>query len=971
VTLTIQQPYQWVGRRWARLAIGAAMIGTISGAASAQVVGPQLVKNIYEDAVGSDPHLLVDFNGTLFFVARERNSGVELWRSDGTEAGTVLVKDIYPNAVSSGPLELTVFKNALYFSAAGEQTNGRRELWKSDGTTAGTVLFKDINGNQLGSRPDQLVVAGDTLYFVTSGAVAQQLWRSDGTVDGTTLVQDFGPGNFNIYELTAVGNLVYFRARSSAPNQWSLWRSDGTSFGTILLHTFPEIAGNLEPKMLGLNGTLFFAGTTPEAGTELWKSDGTAIGTVIVKDINPDTFGGAGIGSTPSMFFNFNGTLLFSAVGSGMSGHGVWKSDGTEFGTTLVADVDTGPVDPSLERKFVQVNNTVFFYTGGGLWKTDGTLLGSVLVKNVILPLGAEGESVMEAANGLLYFAAEDSNTSLYGQEMWRSDGTDTGTFRISDIWPGGADGIPRALTLSGRSLFFRAEDGVYGPELYRFYFPGGLDTDTDGLDNEWEIRFGLDPSSSIGDNGADGDPDHDGLTNAQELAAGTHPRGLYKRYLAEGALNSFFDLRLALLNVGNDTTTLQLQLLQPGGATVSIVEQLAPGRRRTLTRPDFAALTSSEFATVLESDQPVVLDRTMSWDANSYGSHAETGVLTPSTTWYLAEGSTSGDFSLFYLLQNPNAQSVTATIRYLRPFGLPPLTTSLELGPLSRTTIPVDAQGPDLASTDVSGVITTTAPIVVERAMYRSTPTQAFAAGHDSAGVTAPSTHWFLAEGATGPFFDCFILLANPNPQAATVSIEYLLLDGTTQTKTYGVPGDGRVTIYVDEEEIPAGSGIKPLVNVAVSSSVTSDVPIIVERTMWWPSPATTPNYWTEAHNSPGTTSTGTKWALAEGEVGGPQGADTFVLVANTSPFAGAAHVTVYFEDGTSSTRQILMSAKSRTTVNMAVDFPEAAGKRFGTVIESIGTTPAEIVVERAMYTSPGGVTWAAGTNALATRLP
>ena len=126
---------------------------------------------------------------------------------------------------------------------------------------------------------------------------------------------------------------------------------------------------------------------------------------------------------------------------------------------------------------------------------------------------------------------------------------------------------------------------------------------------------------------------------------------------------------------------------------------------------------------------------------------------------------------------------------------------------------------------------------------MYMSRPGQPFAAGHGSAGVTAPATSWFLAEGATGPFFDLFILLANPNDQAAQVTVDYLLLDGTTYTKSYSVPANGRFTIWVDDEQIPAGSGVKPLDNVAVSSTITSTngVPIIVERTMWWPSPALT----------------------------------------------------------------------------------------------------------------------------------
>jgi len=358
-----------------------------------------------------------------------------------------------------------------------------------------------------------------------------------------------------------------------------------------------------------------------------------------------------------------------------------------------------------------------------------------------------------------------------------------------------------------------------------------------------------------------------------------------------------------------------------------------------------------------------------MTW-GGGYGSHAETGVANAATTWYLAEGSTSSVFSLFYLLQNPNAVATTATVRYLLPLGQAPIERQYNLPANSRTTIPVDDQGGILASTDVSAVVTTGVPIVVERAMYRSTPTQAFAAGHNSAGVTAPAMSWFLAEGATGPFFDCFILLANPNDQPTTATVNYLLSDGRTFQKTYALPANGRVTVFVDDEQLPAGSGVRPLTNVAVSSTITAPLPIIAERTMWWPSPEFTADYWTEAHNSPGATATDTRWALAEGEVGGPANAETYILIANTSTVAGSARVTLFFEDGTSAQRDFSLLPRSRRNVNVSVDFPGAAGRRFGSVIESLGSPAAQIVVERAMYTSPGGVTWAAGTNALASRV-
>lgn len=198
-------------------------------------------------------------------------------------------------------------------------------------------------------------------------------------------------------------------------------------------------------------------------------------------------------------------------------------------------------------------------------------------------------------------------------------------------------------------------------------------------------------------------------------------------------------------------------------------------------------------------------------------------------------------------------------------------------------------------------------------------------------------------------------------------MTIDYLLPDGTTVAKAYTVGPNSRFTIWVDEEQFPAGSGNRRLANTAVAMRArsTNGVPVIVERAMWWPQPA-----WYEAHHAPGTTASGTRWALAAGEVGAG-GIDTYVLIANVSPFAGQAMVTLYFEDGTSAQQSFLLPANSRTNVPVRSAFPAAVNRRFGTIVQSVGTTPAQIVIERAMYASPAGVTWAAGTAAVGTRLP
>ena len=490
----------------------------------------------------------------------------------------------------------------------------------------------------------------------------------------------------------------------------------------------------------------------------------------------------------------------------------------------------------------------------------------------------------------------------------------------------------------------------------------GGAFTYLNTLPPECAVTFELDP------NDVNGDPDGDGVTNLDECNKPTHPKGFFTRYLAEGAANSFFDLRLALFNPRATKSIVLLQFQRPGGGTFTHVLTVNAGQRLSLYPATLPGFTFNAFSTTIESDIEVVVDRQMTWDTVSrYGSHAETSVPARSTVWYLAEGSTSNPFELFYLLQNPHDQEVTATIRYLRPNAQTPIVKPYTLAPSSRTTIHVDDEAPELVMTDVSAVIEASQQIVVERAMYMDRPGEPFAAGHESAGVTAPATEWFLAEGATGPFFELFLLLANPTDTPAEVRVDYLQLTGDNLTKNYSVPANSRFTIWVDDEQFPNGSGNRLLANAAVSTRVRSQngVPIIVERAMWWPQPL-----WYEAHNSPGTTTTGRKWALAEGETGGTNATETYILIANVSDRAGTANVTLHFEDGGTATKSIPLTALSRVNVQVTIDFPQALGRRFAATIESVGNNPADLVVERAMYSNSGGVMWSAGTNAVATKI-
>ncbi|MFN8061337.1 MAG: hypothetical protein U0Q12_19405 [Vicinamibacterales bacterium] len=427
---------------------------------------------------------------------------------------------------------------------------------------------------------------------------------------------------------------------------------------------------------------------------------------------------------------------------------------------------------------------------------------------------------------------------------------------------------------------------------------------------------------------------------------------------LAEGATGPFFDLDVLLANPNDASVPVNVTFLIPGGLQ-TVVRQytLAPQSRFSIRVDDIPGLENTAVSTVVQSTNglPVVAERTMAWDATYYGGHTEIAPSITATKWYFAEGS-QGFFDTYVLVGNGTDAAAAVTVTFLLEAGSP-LVRTYAVPAHSRFNVYAGAV-PQLVGKSFSIVVDSDVPIIAERAMYFGTA-RFWDGGHEAAGVTSPATRWFHAEGATGAYFDTYVLVGNPNPQPATVTFTWLRADGVVVTKTKTIGPNARLTVNVENED-------PLLANTAVSTTVTSDIPVISERAMYWPGDFTT---WFEAHDSFGVTATHTKWGLAEGRVGGPRAYETYILLSNGNAQPATVDVRFLRESGPPVTKQFVVQPTSRFNVHVNSMVPELANESFGAVVEV--TNGLAIAVERALYWDAVGQHWAAGTDATAVRLP
>ena len=467
--------------------------GTDAGTVALPVPGIAAITNS-----GTPPPWLGSLGTTLFIQGRDP-AGEELWRTDGTVAGTARVNDLYPGTADSNIYRVAPFGDGAMFVYRGDLYQTRADsppapvpgaprsvgtvmaaggaayftsrsptpsLLKTDGTAGGTVKLADVPGESDGSLGlDSLgaTASGRTVYFHVGRGFGDgrinELWKSDGTTVGTAMGTSFA-GNGLVNGVTAAGETVFF-IHNDRVHGYELWKSDGTAEGTGMVTDLRADGSGAVSGPIPFGNKVLFGGSVSNTLTQLFVTDGTAAGTVA---LGPAAEEGTLTGGTPVVL---NGAAYFAVRGA--TGTALWRTDGTVAGTAPVnipSPANSSLPVASAGRALLLLSGTAA--AGYTLWRSDGTADGTQAVATFQAPTTSSAPWFFGEANGVQLFRAYDA---VAGEELWQTDGTAAGTWRVADIFPGARGSYPLPVDGGGvgDTLYFTAIDPAHGRELWRY----------------------------------------------------------------------------------------------------------------------------------------------------------------------------------------------------------------------------------------------------------------------------------------------------------------------------------------------------------------------------------------------------------------------------------------------------------------------------------------------------------------------
>jgi ELWxxDGT repeat protein len=398
--------------------------------------------------------------------------GGELWRTDGTEAGTKLVRRLTHDDVGIFVSMVDIRGHLLCLVSSTPHVD---TLWISNGTHSGTRVLLRMKSRW--DNPTLTVAAGRAYFIAYTTRTGNQLWSTDCTRHGTHLVKAVVPrgSGEDIGSVVAAGTNLYFIAQLPStdsnnfnqPGPSELWWSNGTAKGMRLLRTFPGAYSNspYPSDLTTIGRSLLFVSVGPTGDEALWKSNSTATGTTMIREFAraKSGYGGVTVGNLTLLGRVRNGRrqILFVV---GRRRLQLWRTDGTTSGSRFMSAL--GPRSRyGFRRALIDSQITVVRagshpeamldvgdgwlegWTGqspmppyGRLWVTNGTVHGTHKLRAnqsdaQLADAGAMTPAGTQTSPQVLLSAVDPG----YGLQPWISDGTNSGTHIVQAINAGPA----------------------------------------------------------------------------------------------------------------------------------------------------------------------------------------------------------------------------------------------------------------------------------------------------------------------------------------------------------------------------------------------------------------------------------------------------------------------------------------------------------------------------------------------------
>lgn len=418
-----------------------------------------------------------EWNGLFFYQGT--GSPSKLCVTDGTSAGTQYLADI-----GDGTLVVTIPAQDFIYIITNRLASFspfafEAQIWKSDGTGAGTSLVYTMpqagisNTNIWTSDRDgkhNFSISGNSMFFNGYDVInGNELWVTDGTAAGTHIVKDIksGTGNSSPMAFCKIGADVFFTCMETGLER-KLWKTDGTPAGTLQI-AVAEPFFILDNAVGMVNNKMIFYAHNTVDGYEPYVSDGTASGTFMLKDIHPG--GNSWLTQSQNAHLRFNSQYCFFIANNGTA-NALWRTDGTSAGTVQLTANTQAVFSGVSGGGYTDVDDSGFWmieYNSSGsgnnekLYRSDGTVAGTSLAA-----ANLSYAQYIKIYKKSLWMAARDAGSPA-NVEPWRSDGTAVNTKRTFDIASGILSGNPFGYFVKNNKLYFFATNTASVLNLYQY----------------------------------------------------------------------------------------------------------------------------------------------------------------------------------------------------------------------------------------------------------------------------------------------------------------------------------------------------------------------------------------------------------------------------------------------------------------------------------------------------------------------